>query len=316
MSELYTISQAQEIIGQLVAQLAAEQRAHAVTKQAFAAEQRAHVATKQELALTKRVCQELGERIAELEQGQAEVRWRQGLEKISYQRLSTPKKKILSIVRDLVGTGKGLVRIKEIVEKSDGISYVTAKRLVRELANDKLLERDYSGDGQDNLYLSLPPELARNVYHINKLIPARRDEQGQTVTGNWGGQRVKIQKPDELICPNCSSPRTNGERHETGLCYDCGRSFDEWKEFPVVPAPADTSEPVASDEAVKVSLVDYTPEIDPVQSAPESPEIPPHLRDKPCRYCGQVNWQVVVYGVNGPQFDCGTCVPVEIGVTP
>lgn len=209
----------------------------------------------------RKACQDKDKRIAELEKISAElgaqlqasqhtqddVKWRQRLDKISYKRVSTPKKKTLSILRDMHNTlprdenGFFVVRIKAVVNRSDGISYDTARRHIRELAADNIVMRDYEdnearGDKhRDTLKIKIDPRVLANPSILDRTISIGAKKMEARVVA-WGGGREKREQPnisDSLQCPNCGSTRTRGHRHDCGICDDCLRDFDTWKEFPI-----------------------------------------------------------------------------------
>lgn len=247
------------------------------------------------IAEKERLLEEIGEQLRKLQHAQDDIKWRRRLDAVSFKSMSTPKKKTLSILRDLhyklphEKDGFVMIRVNAVVERSDGVSYNTIRRHLRELDADGVIERRYEGDGQgeehkDTLFVRIDERILTNPSYIDKTISiGQRQEERQ----NWGGARGKKPTPvDTIVCNNCGYPWVPGHIHKSGICPGCANIIDEYFETPG-PAPdvQATPEPTIGKDMQPHSIIVASPLLE-IRAIPP---VPGWRSARPCT-CGKGTW--------------------------
>lgn len=211
-----------ELNRKLAAMLRVCQAAKAVLE-AEVATLRAEIATLRESNTRQEIVnQELGQKVqtqaAQLEI-QAHEKWHVNMEKVSFRRVSTPEKKILSALYDLQKDtphtvhGDFKVTEKQLMQAT-GMSKVTLWRNMNSVETKGLIAtREEPGQGRQR-YVKVDSQIIRNPFAIHRIVQVDRTEKR-------GGFR---EKP---VCFNCGSERVYGHRHEMLKCPDCGQAWDE-----------------------------------------------------------------------------------------
>lgn len=201
--------------------------------------------TRQEIVL-----QELGQRVqsqaAQLE-SQADEKWHYNMEKVSFRRVSTPEKKVLSalydIQKDTPQTVHGDVKVTEKqLMQATGMSKMTLYRHMTSIEEKGLIAtREEPGQGRQR-YVKVDTQVMRNPFAIHKIVPVDRTEKR-------GGLREE--KP---VCFNCGSTRVKGYRHDCLECTDCGWSTDD-REIYEIEQPAIDQADTAEMPTVRLPIV-------------------------------------------------------------
>lgn len=268
-----------------------------------------NIILRKENADLKGMLEDMGQQLQAAQHQQADFTWHKRMDSVSFKRCSTPEKQILSALRDVQiavpRTDKGdfQIHVKQVMTAT-GMCKNTVLKHMDTLETKGLLTRRYEGNGKsgqqhrDSLFVKVDDRVINNPNNIHRLVPVDRTEAR-------GGLRVK-KEPEELFCPNCASPHTRGHRHETGICDDCGHSFDEWTEFPKEPEEVPAPAPIVSITPETYIQADFTT----VQ--PVTPQPPEWRKARPCAACGGREW--VFSGMSEwegeestPLFECVSC---------
>lgn len=212
-----------ELNRKLAAMLRVCQAAKAVLEAEVAA-LRVEIATLRESNTRQEIInQELGQKVqtqTEQLEHQADEKWHVNMEKVSFRRVSTPEKKVLSalydIQRDTPQTIRGDYKVTERqLMEATGMSKSTLWRHMNSVETKGLIStREESGQGRQR-YVKVDTAIMRNPFAIHKIVPVDRTEKR-------GGLREE--KP---VCFNCGSTRVRGYRHDCLECTDCGWSTDD-----------------------------------------------------------------------------------------
>lgn len=239
------------------------------------------------LAQREQMLEEMGAQLQQAQHAQDDVTWRKRLDKVSYKRLSTPKKKTLSTLRDMFNKlprredGSFLARVQAVANDM-GVHYDTAQRNIAALESDGLIERLHEGNGEpagahkDSLYIKINPKVLANPSNIDKMISIGKIR-AEEKAAQWGGDH---RKPEGKTCSNCGAPETylRGFRHDSYQCDACGIYSDDRYALPLeeesaAPAPL---------EVVQAEMLAAAEEVQ--RPAAAEQKLPP-FPDRPCVHC-------------------------------